>query len=237
MLALLIHAAATNLLLAMMSVLLTPLVLRSVGDPGALGLVMAAGGLGMLLGGLAISLWGGPTRLMAGLLGYTVVCGLGIMISGISPALPLISLGFFVYMLFLGLSNGCYTILIQTKVPYHLHGRIFALNQMIAFSTMPLGFILAGPLAERTFEPLLAPGGWLAPTVGALIGVGVGRGIGLLFIVIGLLTVAVTLVGYIYPRLWRLEDEVADANPDEVLTVEHAARSAPQAIVQVKEVA
>lgn len=227
MLALLIHAAATNLLLAIMTVLITPLVLRSVGDPGALGLVMAAGGLGMLAGGLAISLWGGPRRLMAGLLGYTVVCGFGIMIMGLHPSLLAVGAGFFVYMLFLGLSNGCYTILVQTKVPYHLHGRVFALNQMIAFSTMPLGFVLAGPLAEGLFEPWLAPGGALAASAGALIGTGAGRGIGLLLIIIGALTIAVTLVGYVYPRLWRLEDEVADANPDAVLTAEHqAARQA-----------
>ncbi|MBK9942044.1 MAG: amino acid adenylation domain-containing protein [Kouleothrix sp.] len=221
LLALLIHAAATNLLLAIITVLLTPLVLRSLGGTGNLGVVMAAGGAGMLLGGLSVSLWGGPARLMAGLLGFTVLSGLGIALIGVQPALPLVALGFFLFTLTLSLSNGCYTVLIQTKVPHHLHGRVFALNQMIAFSTMPLGYLLAGPLADRVFEPWLANGGWLAPSLGAILGVGAGRGIGLLFIVAGLLTVAVTVAGYFYPQLWHLEHELPDADPEAQLAAEH----------------
>lgn len=159
---------------------------------------------------------------MAGLLNFTVLGGVGIALVGLQPTLPLIALGFFLFTLTLSLSNGCYTVLIQTKVPHHLHGRVFVLNQMIAFSTMPLGYLLAGPLAERVFEPWLAVGGWLAPSLGALLGVGGGRGIRLLFILVGLLTVAVTAVGYIYPRLWRLERELPDADPEAQLAGEHA---------------
>jgi len=41
-----------------------------------------------------------------------------------------------------------------------------------------LGFLLAGPLADKVFEPMMAPGGFLAGSVGAFLGVGPGRGIG-----------------------------------------------------------
>lgn len=220
MVGLLLHAAATNVLLAIMTVLITPLVLQSLDSTTTLGSVMAVGGAGMLVGGLAMSVWGGPKRLMSGLLGFSVLSGLCIMLIGVQPSLPFIALGFFGFTLTLALSNGCYTALIQTKVPHLLHGRVFALNQMIAFSTMPLGFALAGPLSDQIFGPLLMPGGLLADNVGRFIGVGAGRGIGLLFIVVGFLTVLVTLVGYVYPRLWRLEDEIPDANPDELLVSE-----------------
>ena len=220
MMGLLLHAAATNVLLAIMTVLVTPLVLQSLDSTTTLGSVMGVGGAGMLFGGLAMSIWGGPKRLMSGLLGFSVLSGLFIMLMGVQPSLPFIALGFFGFTLTLALSNGCYTALIQTKVPHLLHGRVFALNQMIAFSTMPLGFALAGPLSDHVFGPLLMPGGLLADSIGPLIGVGAGRGIGLLFIVIGFLTVLVTLVGYVYPRLWRLEDEIPDANPEELLVTE-----------------
>jgi hypothetical protein len=44
--------------------------------------------------------------------------------------------------------------------------------------------------------------------------VGAGRGIGLLIAVIGLLSIAVSLSGYLYPRTRLVEDELPDAvNP------------------------
>ncbi len=220
LLALLIHAAVSNLFLAISGVLLTPLVLRSLESPTVLGSIMAIGSVGMFIGGLAMSIWGGPRRLMAGLLGFAMLNGLCIALIGWQPSMLLITLGFVGFTLTMALSNGCYTALIQTKVPHQLHGRIFALNQMVALSTTPLGFITAGPLADRVFEPLLILGGPLATSIGLLIGVGPGRGIGLLFIIVGLLTMAITAVGYFYPRIWRLEEEIPDANPEEALIAE-----------------
>jgi len=39
----------------------------------------------------------------------------------------------------------------------------------------PLAYLLAGPLADRVAEPLMAEGGALAGTVGRVLGVGSGR--------------------------------------------------------------
>lgn len=69
---------------------------------------------------------------------------------------------------------------------------------------MPLGYALAGPLADRVFSPLLMPGGALAGTVGAVLGIGEGRGIGLMFITAGGLYVAFSCMGLAYPRLRNL---------------------------------
>jgi hypothetical protein len=56
---------------------------------------------------------------------------------------------------------------------------------------------------------LLVEGGALANTfIGQAIGVGPGRGIALLYILVGLLPVAIGIVGYLYPRLRLLEDEL-----------------------------
>ena len=94
----------------------------------------------------------------------------------------------------LALVNGVYATIIQVKVPQRFHGRVFALNTVVAWSTLPIGFGLVGPSAVRWFEPLLAPGGALAGSVGAVIGTGPGRGIGLAYVVAGLAIVAVALV-------------------------------------------
>jgi hypothetical protein len=81
---------------------------------------------------------------------------------------------------------------------------------MIARAASPLAYLLAGPLAEGLFEPLLAPNGLLAGSVGQIMGIGPGRGIGLLFIVMGVIKITVTLGGYLHPRIRRVEDELPD---------------------------
>ncbi len=70
----------------------------------------------------------------------------------------------------------------------------------ITTATMPLAYPVAGPLADHVFEPLLGEGGMLAGSVGQVIGVGPGRGIGLLFIVSGCLIVLMALVVQLEPR-------------------------------------
>jgi hypothetical protein len=53
--------------------------------------------------------------------------------------------------------------------------------------------------------------GPLKATLGPIIGEGRGRGIALMFIVAGILTILAQLGGYLYPRLRRVEDELPDA--------------------------
>jgi len=211
--ALLAQAAVCNVLLAMLGVLVTPLVLRTVDDAGALGVVMASGGVGALFGGLAVALWGGPAKLMNGVLGFALAGGVFIALLGVGLSVWVMAAGMFGFWATLAVSNACYTVLIQVKVPHHLHGRVFAINQMVAFSTMPVGYLVAGPLADKVFEPLLASGGFF----GVLVGTGPGRGIALLLVLIGVLTVLVNAAGYLYPRLRRLDTDTPDAQPDEAL--------------------
>jgi hypothetical protein len=53
--------------------------------------------------------------------------------------------------------------------------------------------------------------GRLAGSVGAIIGVGPGRGIALLIIVIGILSAGAALAAFLNPRIRRVEDEIPDA--------------------------
>ena len=99
----------------------------------------------------------------------------------------------------------------QSKVETSAQGRVFAFQQMIASAAAPLAYLLAGPLAEKVFEPLLAEGGALAGTIGQLLGVGAGRGIALLFIFMGLVKITVALLGYLNPHVRNVEDELPDA--------------------------
>ena len=77
-------------------------------------------------------------------------------------------------------------------------------------SSLLLGLLAAGPLADGVFEPLLVEGGLLADSVGRWIGVGPGRGIGLLFVFMGVGGCLAAMVGYLHPRIRHLETELPD---------------------------
>jgi hypothetical protein len=104
----------------------------------------------------------------------------------------------------------------RIKVAPAVQGRIFALSGALAGASLPLAYGISGPLADHVFEPLMAIDGPLASSLGPLIGVGPGRGISLMFIVVGLLTLVLTLVAYRHPRLRLIEEELPDALPDEM---------------------
>jgi hypothetical protein len=210
LLALLGLLAVTNVGTGMVQVLLGPMVL-SFASPAVLGQVLTAAGCGALIGGLAMTVWGGPRRRVAGILGLLLLQGVILPFGGLRASALLIAAGAFVYMLTLPVLNGASQALWQIKVAPDLQGRVFAVRRMVAWSTLPLAFLVAGPLADHVFEPLLAPGGALAGSVGQLIGTGKGRGMALMLIGIGLAIVLVVVVASRFPRLTRLETDLPDA--------------------------
>ncbi|UHQ23606.1 MFS transporter [Lysobacter sp. 5GHs7-4] len=207
---LLLVFGATNFLFGIASIAITPLVL-SFADAGLLGVQMAVGGCGLLLGGLAMSTWGGPRRRVHGVLGFSLAAGVLLAVHGLAPSFALVLVAGFGFFLTLPVLNASNAALWQSKVPADLQGRCFAIQRVLSEAAMPLGYCLAGPLAERVFEPLMAPGGALAASVGAWIGVGPGRGLGLMFIVLGVLMTAVAASAYAVRAIRRVEDELPDA--------------------------
>jgi len=202
--------AVTNFSMSIVQVLLTPLVL-SFATPVELGTVESAAAAGLLLGSLGLSIWGGPQKRVAGIFGLLLFQGCLLFLGGVEPSIPLIALVAFAFMCTLPIISGCSQAILQSKVDPGVQGRVFGMAGFIAASTVPLAAAVAGPLADWVFEPALAPGGALAGSVGRLIGVGTGRGIGLLFILLGLFVVIVVPLAFLNPRLRRVESELPDA--------------------------
>ncbi|WP_243704615.1 non-ribosomal peptide synthetase/MFS transporter [Micromonospora sp. KC723] len=218
--AMLAFFAALNFFLFPVLFLLSPLVL-GFADLAEVARVALAGGVGAAVGGLVMLVWGGPRRhRMRGVLLGTCGIGAAAVLTGLRPNLLLIGAGAFGMYLALGIVNGVYHTIIQTKVPARVHGRVFALNQMVAQSTLPLGWGVVAPFAARVAEPTLLPDGALATTVGVVIGVGPGRGHGLLYVLFGLCIVLTALVSLLTPTLARFDDEVPDAPPDDLVGIE-----------------
>lgn len=212
LLTLLILLAATNFSMGVMQVLVTPMVL-AFSSAAVLGRVLSIAGLGMLAGSVLMSIWGGPRRRVAGILMLLLIQGLSLVVGGLRPSAVLIAAAGFVFLFAMPLLLGTSQALWQSKVPPDLQGRVFAMRRMVAWSTLPLAYLVAGPLADRVFEPLLAADGALARTLGPWIGVGEGRGIGLLYILLGILVVLTVAIAARFPRLRRLEEELPDAVP------------------------
>jgi MFS transporter, DHA3 family, macrolide efflux protein len=201
-----------NVILGLVWVLVTPLVLSVAGVP-ALGVTFSIAGGGMLLGGVVMSVWGGPRRRLRGLLGFLAAAGVVLFMGALPPSAPLVAAGCASFLFCIPLIGGSASAIWQAKVEPGVQGRVFAARRMVTLAASALAILAAGPLADRWFEPWLAPGGALAASVGRVIGTGPGRGIGFLFAVTGALTIAVVLAAASAPRLRRVEDELPDALP------------------------
>ena len=210
LLGLLLVFAGTNLFSGIMQPLLAPLVLdmTSADMLGYLGSVI---GIGMLLGTLVMSAWGGPKRKVHGVLGFLLLGGIFTSLLGLRPSIPLMTASGFLMMFTFPIVNGSSQAIWQRKVALDVQGRVFSVRRMIAWSTTPIAFAIAGPLADKVFKPLMLEGGPLASSVGQVIGVGPGRGVGLMFIILGLCNVLVAAAGYLSPRVYHVEDDLPDA--------------------------
>jgi hypothetical protein len=60
-------------------------------------------------------------------------------------------------------------------------------------------------------KPFLASGSPLADNMVRLLGGGPGQSIGMLFLIVGLLSTTVAMLGFLLPRVRRLEQEIPDA--------------------------
>lgn len=209
--ALLVVFGVTNFCMGMVQVLLTPLIL-SFATPVELGTVSSTAAVGVLLGGLAVAIWGIPKNRVLTVLGVIALQSVILFLGGAQPSIPLIALAAFLFMLAIPFAMASTHTILQSKVASAVQGRVFAVSGMIAAGSVPLAALLAGPMADKVFGPLLLPGGKLADTaVGHLLGIGPGRGVGLMFIGLGAFSLIAVGISALNPRLRNLETEIPDA--------------------------
>jgi DHA3 family macrolide efflux protein-like MFS transporter len=209
LLGMMILFALVNLAFGFQNVLFTPLIL-SFTTPAVMGGILSAGGIGLLGGSLLRSTWGGTKRKIYGLMSSLFLLGLFAGLTGFRPDPVLIgaaNVGLF------GLTpivNGSVEAIWQAKVAPDVQGRVFATRRLVALIALPISYLSAGPLVDHVLEPMLAEGGVGAGVFGPLIGTGPGRGIGLVFVVVGCLVSLLTLLGTLNPRIRHIEAELPD---------------------------
>jgi DHA3 family macrolide efflux protein-like MFS transporter len=188
-LALLVMATLVNLALNPAFALL-PLLVKNHFGGGAIQLawVESASGIGIITGGLVLSVWGGfRRRVLTSLLGLIGI-GIGTLLVGLTPA-PLfvmaVSAMFFTGFM-MPITNGPLMAVIQAMVAPEMQGRVFTLIGSLAAAMSPLGLAIAGPLSDAI-------------------------GVRTWFLIGGVVTGLMGLVSFLIPSVLYLEDHPASA--------------------------
>jgi MFS transporter, DHA3 family, macrolide efflux protein len=208
--ALMLLFALSSFTTEMTVVLFTPLIL-SFGNTSQLGMAMSLCASGFLAGGLLMSIWGGPKRRLRAVIIFMILLGLFSALIGLRASVGLIVISGFLATLCVPIISASNQVIWQKKVAPDVQGRVFAIRRAITLATPLLTYVLAGPLSDRVFEPLMAVNGPLAGSIGQILGTGAGRGIGLLFVSMGMLLVLITAISSLSPYLRRVEDDLPDA--------------------------
>ena len=147
-----IMAAMINFLLAPASSLI-PIFVTQHFNGGAIQLagLESAWGIGVVIGGTLLGIWGGfKRRILTSLVGL-IILGIAVTMMGLLPswALYLAIAMMFVIGFANPITNGPLFAVIQSSVAPEMQGRVFTLIASVAAAMSPIGLIIAGPLADR----------------------------------------------------------------------------------------
>jgi hypothetical protein len=204
------YQALFAFLWSLFAVLVTPMILGFSSAQG-LGLALSVAGIGLLAGSAVMTAWGGPQRRLSGLLVFELLSAAGFCLMGLRPVLWLVAGAAFMAHFALAFVSSLTETIWQSQVPSEMQGRIFAGKQALVKAGSLSAYLLAGGLADRVLEPVLRPGGALAGSLGPWLGVGPGRGIAALFILIGLVKAAAVMWIYMNADARKLDRRLAAA--------------------------
>lgn len=194
------------------SLLIRPLIL-SFGSLSDLSLLTGLGGAGFLLGSVIMSITGGPKRKALGVWGGLTVAGVVLAAHGVRPSVLLVAIvapAFLVLMPIITASSQ--TLMIQKVDPFVI-GRIMGVTRTVSQIATAAAYLAAGPLVERVLNPAVEPGGSWADAVAPLIGTGPDRGVGLMYLICGVLFTGLGLYGWFRPSLRNIETVVPSPMP------------------------
>jgi DHA3 family macrolide efflux protein-like MFS transporter len=110
----------------------------------------SAWGIGVVVGGLTLSVWGGFRRRILTTLVGLVGMGLGTLVIGLSPAtaFELALAGMLLAGFMNPITNGPVFAVIQSVVAPEMQGRVFTVIGSLTAAMSPLGMAVAGPVAD-----------------------------------------------------------------------------------------
>lgn len=182
--AIILMAFFLNFLLVPSRALLPLLVTKHFGRGAIeLGFLESALGIGIITGGILLSVWGGFERKIVTSLTGIVGLGVGVFLLGVAPAdlFVLAIVGNALIGSMLPIANGPIGALMQSIVRPDMQGRVMSLLNSGATAISPLGLLIAGPFSD-----------WL--------------GIRVWFWVGGILCVMIAVTAFFIPVIMNVED-------------------------------
>ncbi|WP_324191747.1 MFS transporter, partial [Nocardia elegans] len=185
MVPLIAFTSLNNLLMGGLMALLDPYAL-SMMSVQAWGVIWGALSGVMIVGGLLVARLGtssNPVRLI-------LLANMGLWV--VTLAFPLrdsallLVAGMAVFMLVMPFVEAAEQTVLQKVVPYERQGRVFGFAQSVEQAAAPLTAFLISPLTQFVVIPLITDGAG-ARTIGGWFGTGEARGMGLVFVLLGLL--------------------------------------------------
>jgi DHA3 family macrolide efflux protein-like MFS transporter len=131
-----------------------PLLITEFFKGGAIELawVQSANGVGMILGGLALGVWGGFKSKINTAFSALFVASLGLLLFSRTPA-DMLWIGvaaMFVFGFMNSIANSSFFSVLQALIPHDMQGRVFTLIMSTSVAVSPLGLAIAGPVIEVT---------------------------------------------------------------------------------------
>lgn len=220
LLGLLLFYATISFNVAAIGVLITPMVLGFT-DAAGLGIIASVSGFGMVLGSMLIMAWGGPERKVFGVLGAGLVICVGYILAPIRPSAVLVALGGLLVMSAFPIATACSQQIFQRKIAPDVQGRVFGFRAFIVGITSPIALLIAGPLADGIFEPMMATGGEWAALLGPIFGTGQGRGVAVMICVLGCISMVLVILAWLTPSIRKIDINLPN------LDTEHDPGSSP----------
>ena len=201
---LVIMGSAMTFCIGIIQTLSSPMVL-SFTDSAALGTGMTLIASGMLVTSLILGII--PIKKdYATILSVSMFfVGIFMVGVGLKPQMLLICISGFLMFAMLPLSNTCIDYLLRVNIANEVQGRAWGLIGILSQLGSVVAFALSGVLADYIFTPLLLEDGFLADSVGKIIGTGNGRGIAFLIILAGALLCVTAIMLYNIKAVRKLE--------------------------------
>ena len=150
------------------------------GDALQLGWITSAFGIGTIVGGIILGVWGGTRRRILTALPALICLGAVVMVLGMAPSVAMAALSMLVCGMIVPFANGPILAILQATVAADYQGRVLALVASLAAAMAPLGLLLAAPITEAV-------------------------GVRSWYLTGGLVCLAMGVAGFFVPSLMRIE--------------------------------
>ncbi|MCW4011593.1 MAG: MFS transporter [Candidatus Bathyarchaeota archaeon] len=131
---------------------LMPLLVTDIfgGEATEFALIESVFGVGVLIGGLTLTAWGGFRKKTKTIISSLILCGVGFLIVWMAPSAQFYIgiLGTFIFAFSVSIVAASIGALQQTVIPSEIQGRVFTLIRSATNAMPALGLAIAGPITE-----------------------------------------------------------------------------------------